>query len=69
MSKRVQAGRGEYGETKDRINISLTPTAQQLLDQQAVLIGVSRSELIEQFARGLVSSVPEVRSLGGFCAN
>ncbi|MBI4784190.1 MAG: ribbon-helix-helix protein, CopG family [Oscillatoriophycideae cyanobacterium NC_groundwater_1537_Pr4_S-0.65um_50_18] len=69
MSKRKQADREEYGEKKDRINISLTPTAQKLLNQQAVSLGVSRSELIEQLARGLVGSNPEVRSLGGFCAN
>lgn len=67
MSKRVQAGREEYGEIKERINISLTPTAMKLLDEQGAALGVSRSELIERFARGLLS--PEARTLGEFCAN
>jgi hypothetical protein len=67
MSKK--ADREEYGEKKDRVNISLTPTAQKLLDDQGAALGVSRSELIERFARGLISSNLEVRSLGEFCAN
>ncbi|WP_416670125.1 ribbon-helix-helix protein, CopG family [Egbenema bharatensis] len=66
---RQKADREEYGEKKDRVNISLTPTAQRLLDQQGAAMGISRSELIERLARGLISSNPEVRSLGGFCAN
>jgi hypothetical protein len=67
--KRVQAGREEYGEKKERFTIGMTPTAQQLLDQKAVLLGLSRSELIEQFARGFVTSSPQVRLLGGLCVN
>jgi PAS domain S-box-containing protein len=38
-------------ETKQRVSLSLTKTAWQLLDQKAKRQGVSRSELIEQFAR------------------
>jgi hypothetical protein len=69
MSKRMQAGREEYGEKKERFTIGLTPTAQQLLDQKAVNLGLSRSEIIEQFARGFVNASPQVRTLGGLCAN
>jgi len=66
---RQKADREEYGEKKDRVNVSLTPTAQRLLDQQGTVLGISRSELIERLARGLISSNLEARSLGEFCAN
>lgn len=63
----VKANRLEYGEQKERISVNLTPTAQRLLNEQGESLGISRSELIERFARGLLSA--EVRSLGEFCAN
>ncbi|HAZ46933.1 MAG TPA: hypothetical protein DDW76_34380 [Cyanobacteria bacterium UBA11369] len=66
---RPKADREGYGEKKDRVNITLTPTAQRLLDQQASVLGVSRSELIEQIARGLLGSYPQAKVLGEFCAN
>lgn len=40
-------------ETKHRVSISLTSTAWQLLDQAAQKRGISRSEVIEHFARDL----------------
>lgn len=50
-------------EAKQRINLSLTKTALQLLNQQARLRGISRSELVERLARSLTqqpaSSTPE----------
>jgi hypothetical protein len=49
--------------------MTLTPTAQRLLDRKGETLGVSRSELIERFARGLLSTDPDVRTLGEFCAN
>jgi metal-responsive CopG/Arc/MetJ family transcriptional regulator len=64
---RPKADKLEYGENKERINISLTPTAQRLLDEQGTALGISRSELIERFARGMIRA--EARSLGEFCAN
>ncbi|MFB2977641.1 ribbon-helix-helix protein, CopG family [Microseira sp. BLCC-F43] len=66
---RPKADREEYGEKKERVNITITPTAQRLLDQKGEALGVSRSELIERFARGLVSANPEGTMLGEFCAN
>ncbi|MBD2233140.1 PAS domain S-box protein [Phormidium tenue] len=40
-------------ETKHRVSLSLTPTAWRSLDQAAQQRGISRSEVIEQFARSL----------------
>ncbi|MBD2258318.1 PAS domain S-box protein [Pseudanabaena sp. FACHB-2040] len=40
-------------ETKQRVSLSLTHTAWQSLDQEARRRGISRSEVIEQFARSL----------------
>lgn len=43
--------RTEYDEAKERCNLTLTPTAIVSLDRIATLKGISRSELVEQFAR------------------
>ncbi len=43
-------------QTKQAVNLSLTQTAWQLLEQQARSYGISRSELVERFARSLSSS-------------
>jgi len=41
------------GETKQAVKLSLTNTAWQLLEQQSRDLGVSRSELVERYARHL----------------
>jgi PAS domain S-box-containing protein len=54
LMKRDAAGKftNHWGsETKHRVSISLTGTAWQLLDEEAQKRGLSRSEVIEQFAR------------------
>lgn len=56
MSKKIKHGR--YEEPKTRVNMALTPSSIELLDNRATQIGVSRSELIEQFARGLLENLP-----------
>jgi PAS domain S-box-containing protein len=43
-------------ETKQRVSLSLTPTAWRSLDQVAQHQGTSRSEVIEQFARRLAAA-------------
>lgn len=45
----------DYG-AKQRFSVTLTATAWQLLDQEAQKRGISRSEIIEQFARGLAQN-------------
>ncbi|MFQ4142612.1 PAS domain S-box protein [Chlorogloeopsis sp. ULAP02] len=42
-------------EPKQAVNLSLTPTAWQVLQQQACEYGISRSELVERYARSLQS--------------
>lgn len=42
-----------YNELKKAYSLSLTPTAINSLDSHAKICGISRSELVEQFARGL----------------
>ncbi|PIB14689.1 hypothetical protein AMR42_04900 [Limnothrix sp. PR1529] len=44
----------QYGETKKERILTLTQTAWDALEAQGRSLGVSRSELIEQFARGLL---------------
>jgi hypothetical protein len=53
-----KAGKGEartdYEEMKTRVNMTLTPTAIASLDAAAKDEGISRSELIERYARSLL---------------
>ncbi len=53
--KQNQAERMAWGEAKERFSIMLTPTAAQKIDERAKALGLSRSELLEQAARGVVS--------------
>jgi len=53
--KQNQAERMAWGEAKERFSIMLTPTAAQKIDDRAKALGLSRSELLEQAARGVVS--------------
>lgn len=39
------------GEHKERITLSLTPTAVEYLDEMAATQGISRSELVERIGR------------------
>jgi metal-responsive CopG/Arc/MetJ family transcriptional regulator len=49
-------GLSQYGEVKQRVNISITPTAIQALDAIAEKEGLSRSEVIERYARASMNS-------------
>ena len=42
-----------YDEVKIRVNVSLTPKCVDVLDHLAALASHSRSEVIEQFIRGI----------------
>lgn len=44
-----------YDEAKEPRNFSLTPTASALIDKKAKEMGISRSELIEKFARNTLN--------------
>jgi tetrahydromethanopterin S-methyltransferase subunit B len=59
MPKRRRAEPEAHGEKKQRMNIMLTPTAANVLDSRAEVMGISRSELIERLARGLVQLTPD----------
>jgi len=52
--KRVKGVGHLHDEVKRQISLTLTPTAQQRLDAMAAERGLSRSEFIEQIARGLI---------------
>ena len=43
-----------YDEVKKRVNLSLTPTAIAGLDELAAELDLSRSELVERVARGII---------------
>jgi metal-responsive CopG/Arc/MetJ family transcriptional regulator len=49
-------GRPEsWGEPKQRVNMSLTPTAIKQLDELAQQRDLSRSELVERIGRGIIT--------------
>jgi len=53
--QRSQKGVGDlYNEPKLRVNLALTESAKDLLDSRAAELGISRSEVVEQFARAKV---------------
>lgn len=55
--KGVKSMRGRpeiYDEVKEKITFSLTPTAVKALNQYAASLNISRSELVERLARGLI---------------
>ncbi|MBD2088831.1 ribbon-helix-helix protein, CopG family [Microcoleus sp. FACHB-1515] len=52
--KRVKGVGHLHDEVKRQISLALTPTAQQRLDEMAEQQGLSRSEFVEQIARGLI---------------
>ena len=45
------AERSAWGENKERYSIFVTPTAMKAIDARAQVLGISRSEFLEQFAR------------------
>lgn len=59
MAKKGQKSRKGVGEFYDEVKVdtllSLTPTARGRLDQQAQAMGISRSEVVERLARGLIA--------------
>lgn len=52
--KRVKDQPALYDEIKTRATMTLTPTAIKELDRKATELGITRSELVEQFARGII---------------
>lgn len=58
--KRVKDEPVFYDEVKKDTIVMLTETARQRLKEQADKLGISRSEVIERFARGLLT--PEEQS-------
>lgn len=49
------------GEPKQRVNLALTPTAWEALDRFAAQQGISRSELVERYARELGAGEPDAQ--------
>jgi metal-responsive CopG/Arc/MetJ family transcriptional regulator len=52
--KRVKNEPVFYDEIKKDTMLTLTETARNQLDERAAELGISRSELVERFARGLI---------------
>ena len=50
---RKPAERSAWGENKERYSIFITPTAMKAIDTRAEALDISRSEFLEQFARGV----------------
>ncbi len=52
--KRIKDQPAIYDEMKTRATMTLTPTAIKELDKKATELGITRSELVERFARGII---------------
>jgi transposase len=52
--KRIKGEPALYDEFKTRATMTLTPTAIKELDKKATELGITRSELVERFARGII---------------
>jgi hypothetical protein len=57
---RKPAERSAWGENKERYSIFVTPTAMKAIDTRAQVLGISRSEFLEQFARGVAEMTAEL---------
>ncbi|HAA30033.1 MAG TPA: hypothetical protein DCE56_23040 [Cyanobacteria bacterium UBA8553] len=49
-----------YDEKKKPLNLAMTPTGAKLLDEMAKERGLTRSELVERIARGIIPLQPEI---------
>ncbi len=52
--KRVKGEPVFYDEIKHNTMLTLTDTAKRLLDEKAKELGITRSEFVERFARGMI---------------
>lgn len=52
-----------YSEVKASVSLALTPTAIYRLDSLAKTMGLSRSEFVEQIARGLIDISQKEKTL------
>ncbi len=66
--KRSKGKPAFYDEMKKRVNLTLTPTGFDGLDNLALERGLSKSEFVEQIGRGLIPVIgsQEVERLGEF---
>jgi hypothetical protein len=55
MTRKKQRGQPElYDEVKKRVTIALTPTGDKRLSELASIFDLSKSEFVEQLARGVI---------------
>ena len=54
-----------WGESKQRINVMLTPTAIAAIDSVADELGLTRSEVLERLARSESLNADELREIVG----
>jgi hypothetical protein len=54
-----------WGESKQRINVMLTPTAIAAIDGVADELGLTRSEVLERLARSPSLNADELREISG----
>ncbi len=51
MSRDKYAAPGKWGESKKRVNVMLTPSATERIDNVAEALGITRSEVLERLCR------------------
>ena len=51
MSRDRYAPPGKWGESKQRVNVMLTPTVTEKIDEVADALGITRSEVLERLCR------------------
>lgn len=69
MSSNTRRGRPKAARETKNVTLKVTQEAWALLDSTARSMGLTRSELVERFARGELLSPVEIQSLGKSCAS
>lgn len=65
MPKDHRVAAGSWGESKQRVNIMLTPTATEKVDLVAEEMKLTRSEVLERLIRTHCLSVDVLKSIKG----
>jgi hypothetical protein len=64
MTRERYAPAGKWGESKQRVNVMLTPTATSRIDEIAEALQLTRSEVLERLCRTECLSVEALKGIG-----
>ncbi|NEU76963.1 ribbon-helix-helix protein, CopG family [Hassallia byssoidea VB512170] len=55
-----------HGQRKQKLTLTISPEGVELLEAQAKMLGISKSEILERVARNQVSSPSEQQMMGEY---